>query len=263
MSALSRLGVKTVESVVDFLSSFSDKVFYHGSLSPDIEEFKQSGEFFHFGTPEAAYERLRDLRSVQDQGRSSDMVGSIYPVRLKAERPLTLEENTYAGSLSSWNANNIWDRISSEIGISGATPPNKNNKQLAVSKYGISSDELNTAKVTKKYKKPDGKTFTDNRYFAENFQFNGVPFGEADEIYPGGKDRWIIDFLNSKGFDSIQYVNKGEDPGSMSTIVLEPNQVRSQFANFDPAQAKSGKILASVPLAAGALSSLSTGEQDE
>jgi hypothetical protein len=50
--------------------------------------------------------------------------------------------------------------------------------------------------------------------------------------------------IESKGYDGIRYVNKVEDPGSTSYITWNPRQLRSPWANFDPAQAQSGNLLA-------------------
>lgn len=70
---------------------------------------------------------------------------------------------------------------------------------------------------------------------------------------PAKQDKAFVDLLKQKNIDSIQYENMVEGiPTSfrkngeknMSTIVLSPNQIRSQFAAFDPARAKENDILA-------------------
>lgn len=43
------------------------------------------------------------------------------------------------------------------------------------------------------------------------------------------------DFLTQQGYDVIPYVNMVEDRGSISYLVLRPENLRSQFARFDPA----------------------------
>jgi hypothetical protein len=53
--------------------------------------------------------------------------------------------------------------------------------------------------------------------------------------------------LKEKGYDSIRYKNRVEDPGSVSWIVFDPDQIRHIDAGFDPAKRKSGDILSSLP----------------
>jgi len=42
--------------------------------------------------------------------------------------------------------------------------------------------------------------------------------------------------LREQGYDHIPYVNSVEDRGSVSYLVLEPKNLRSRFAEFDPSQ---------------------------
>lgn len=61
----------------------------------------------------------------------------------------------------------------------------------------------------------------------------------------------IWDFLEKHGYDSLQYTNVAEAPGSRAVVVWRPEQIRSVFAKFDPRRAKSGNIMAGI--AAGAV----------
>ena len=228
-----------------YKKEFDPETYYHGSTKTDIEEFKGGEEFMHFGSPKAAQQRLEHKRFTNNSS-----TGAIYPVKLRATKPLLLKEQKFIGGFykwDPWNIERIWERIASDIGIAGVTPPSKKKKLIAKEKYYISLEELNTAKE-------------DGKFWKENFEFDGVPFGKADELYEGGKKQWLIDFLESKGYDSIEYVNRNEDPGSISKIVFKPEQVRSKFAKFDPSKRQSGKILASTA-GAGALGTLPEGEQ--
>ena len=196
-----------LEALTDaYKRTFSPETYYHGTLSPDLKEFKETDEFLHFGSSKAAQERLEDVRFMQDQGRTTDPVGGIIPVKLQAKNSLKLEEIPGGGfyKFAPWDAENIWKRITMQTDISTA---------------------------------------------ADNLSF----------LKSDSPKQWISDFLNSKGFDSIEYINKNEDPGSVSKIVFDPSQVRSVHAKFDPKKSKSGNILASVPagaLATGALSEI-------
>ena len=260
MGAVDALGNK-IGALGDYLKEFDPRTYYHGSISPDIKEFGSREDFIHFGSPDAAQQRLEDMRYMEDQGSVDDKVGSIYPVKLRATNSLPLKEEKTDGfyQWKPWGVDGIWDRISMELGITGVTGPTKKKKLIAKEKYNVSPEEIETAKKVYIEKGIDyeGKPFTirDNIWKQENFEFDGVPFGKADELYEGGKKQWLTDFLASKGYDSIEYVNKVEDPGSISKIVFEPEQIRSPFAKFDPSKRKSGNILASVPVA-GALGAL-------
>ncbi len=261
MGAVDALGNK-IGALGDYLKEFDPRTYYHGSISPDIEEFGSREDFIHFGSPDAAQSRLEDMRFMEDQGAVDDVVGSIYPVKLRAANSLPLKEEKTDGfyKWKGWNVDDIWDRISMDLGITGVTGPTKKKKLIAKEKYNVSPEEIEKAKkvhITEGINHETGKPFTirNNIWKQENFEFDGVPFGKADELYEGGKKQWLTDFLASKGYDSIEYVNKVEDPGSISKIVFEPEQIRSPFAKFDPSKRKSGNILASVPVA-GALGAL-------
>jgi hypothetical protein len=56
----------------------------------------------------------------------------------------------------------------------------------------------------------------------------------------------LRDLIKSKGYDSFRYVNKEEDPGSYSWMVLHPSQVRLPWAKFDPSKVESGNIYAGI-----------------
>ena len=249
-SAFDALG-KPIGALADYLKEFDPRTYYHGSISPDIQEFGSREDFIHFGSPEAAQSRLEDMRFMEDQGSVDDKVGSIYPVKLRATNSLPLKEENTDGfyKWKGWNVDDIWDRISTELGITGVSGPTKKKKLIAKEKYNVSPEEIEKAKEVYVHKGIDysGKPYkrTQNFWKQENFEFDGVPFGKADELYEGGKKQWLTDFLASKGYDSIEYVNKVEDPGSISKIVFEPEQIRSPFAEYDPSKRKSGNILAS------------------
>ena len=260
-SAVDALGNK-IGALGDYLKEFDPRTFYHGSISPDSKEFGSREDFIHFGSPDAAQSRLEDMRFMEDQGAADDVVGSIYPVKLRATNSLPLKEEKTSGfyKWKGWNVDDIWDRISMDLGITGVTGPTKKKKLIAKEKYNVSPEEIETAKkvhITEGINQETGKPYRFRRVLwkQENFEFGGVPFGKADELYEGGKKQWLTDFLASKGYDSIEYVNKVEDPGSISKIVIDPEQIRSPIAKFDPSKRKSGNILASVP-AAGALGAL-------
>ena len=207
MAGKGKIARGALEALTDaYKKTFAPETYYHGTLSPDLKEFKETDEFLHFGSAEAAQERLEDVRFMQDQGRTTDPVGGIIPVKLQAKNSLKLEEIPHDGfyKFAPWDAENIWKRITMQTDIATA---------------------------------------------ADNLSF----------LKSDSPKQWLSNFLKSKGFDSIEYINKNEDPGSVSKIVFDPSQVRSVHAKFDPKKSKSGDILATVPasaLAAGALSDI-------
>ena len=196
-----------LEALTDaYKRTFAPETYYHGTLSPDLKEFKEVDQFLHFGSAKAAQDRLEAVRFMQNQGRTTDPVGGIIPVKLQAKNSLKLEEIPHDGfyKFAPWDAENIWKRITMQTDIATA---------------------------------------------ADNLSF----------LKSDSPKQWLYNFLKSKGFDSIEYINKNEDPGSVSKIVFDPSQVRSVHAKFDPKKSKSGDILATVPasaLAAGALSDI-------
>ena len=53
-----------------------------------------------------------------------------------------------------------------------------------------------------------------------------------------------FDWLKSQGYDAVRYRNDFEGAGSPSYMVLDPKNIRSKFAAFDPAQSDSANLLA-------------------
>jgi hypothetical protein len=87
------------------------------------------------------------------------------------------------------------------------------------------------------------------------------PKEEIEKLYaendsPEEQIQALRDLIRSKGYDSIKYKNRVEDPGHTSYIILHPSQARSPWAAFDPEKASSGNLLAglaggaAIPLAA-------------
>lgn len=75
--------------------------------------------------------------------------------------------------------------------------------------------------------------------------------------------------LKRHGFDSVKYENEFEyarnkpKEAQYSYMLLDPSQLRSRFAAFDPARAKSGDILASILAAAGLGTAAATPKKDQ
>ncbi len=83
---------------------------------------------------------------------------------------------------------------------------------------------------------------------------------QIHKLAQGSKREWVNnDFvttvkglLQNKGYDSIKYKNYAEGSGEPSYLLLDPSQVKSRFAAFDPkAFGKTKDIMAGLALALG------------
>lgn len=74
----------------------------------------------------------------------------------------------------------------------------------------------------------------------------------------------LRNILKQHGHDSIRYGNIFEGTGKPSYMLLDPNQLRSRFAAFDPTRAKSGDLLASLAAMVwvGGAGAISRGDDD-
>jgi hypothetical protein len=93
-------------------------------------------------------------------------------------------------------------------------------------------------------------------------EYLDAPFGSGfptyRDAYKDGnyllyENKQVVDFLKSKGYDSMFLKeNAGENNPFTTLAVFEPNNIRSVNAKFDPKKKDSPQILASAPFAAGA-----------
>jgi hypothetical protein len=93
-------------------------------------------------------------------------------------------------------------------------------------------------------------------------EYLDAPFGSGfptyrDALKDGNyllyENKQVVDFLKSKGYDSMFLKeNAGENNPFTTLAVFEPNNIRSVNAEFDPEKKDSPQILASAPFAAGA-----------
>jgi hypothetical protein len=93
-------------------------------------------------------------------------------------------------------------------------------------------------------------------------EYLDAPFGSGfptyRDAYKDGnyllyENKQVVDFLKSKGYDSMFLKeNSGENNPFTTLAVFEPNNIRSVNAKFDPEKKDSPQILASAPFAAGA-----------
>lgn len=91
-------------------------------------------------------------------------------------------------------------------------------------------------------------------------RFQGPDFNDANKM-----TLWQHKFremLQDAGYDSIKYANNVESDGAPSYLLLDPRQVRSRFAAFDPKRANSRDLLASLAAAMGTGAAVSHDPQE-
>ena len=220
----------STDAEIDF-KKFSDDELKTGFMSRG--GLTQPNLGFHFGSLKAAQDRINTKplaeRSTKNFSKSSNVDNTrIIPVKLNIKNPIRLEETEG----ENWSPRGIMYKL---------------------------DDAIEEGKI----KSMSEKDITD--WFNEEYKFNGVAKWDSENYQPGlhqsydsAQSAWVKDFLESHGFDGIEYVNKVEDPGSISQIAFRPEQVRVPWAKFDLKNASSGDLLAAVaPVAtAGALSQI-------
>ena len=83
-----------------------------------------------------------------------------------------------------------------------------------------------------------------NKYGIPGAQVVGEERGPDFWQQMAAAQKAFADRLIAKGHDVVPYVNKVEDEGKLSYLVLEPNRLRSRFAQFDPAKLESKDLMA-------------------
>jgi len=92
-------------------------------------------------------------------------------------------------------------------------------------------------RMSKPYLKADGTPFDEFELSSHIQDFGRKNPGEG---VPGER---FAKHLLDQGHDVIPYVNQFETPGSISYLVLKPENLRSRFAQFDPAKVDSPYIM--------------------
>jgi hypothetical protein len=123
-------------------------------------------------------------------------------------------------------------------------------------KSGVASEQQAASimplmmRAEKPYAKRTGEPFSEAEIRRQVTQFAQKKGFRPDSIDAKVKFRQSI---MEQGYDVIPYLNSVEDRGSLSYLVLKPENLRSRFAAFDPAKRNSADLLASYgpnPLAA-------------
>ena len=172
-------------------------VVFHGSKS-DFNSFRHMS---HFGTVQAATERLHKIKPLKVFGH--DEKEAIYPVRMSMKSPLDV------GKEENWVDN--YDPL---LQIS--------NKLRSVGKHK-EADSLH-------------EIYGLHPHYANDLE-KLSPQHRKINPYEQEHMKQAADIIKSAGYDGISYINEVEDPGSRSFIALHPEQVKSAIGNsgaFDP-----------------------------
>jgi hypothetical protein len=180
----------------------------------DLERFNWGS---HFGTKEAANDRLLDLRSETNWG--GDWSGTPYPGKdfpVAGERimPVKLRGKFLdLGDEAAWHPEGLL--------------------QAAQERGLLTADEVKHAfdKVPQRRLRQAelGPNYNKHKHNEEV----GIAMRQA-----------VTDLFQKKGFAGVSYKNLVEAPGSTSYVVFDPKNVRSRFARFDPTQSESTNLLA-------------------
>jgi hypothetical protein len=212
MPVLRTIAKKGIQSATDFLKSFGDKVYYHGSVAPDIKKFDPNAlpsslerdmddprGATYFTTDPGFADRILRHQGVYNPDYSSGMkyeTGStVYPVKLKMDH--------------------MFDP--------------KNTEDL---------EELRQAYGPKYYDREIGFTHDYENQTLGDINLESWMTLEMPNVQEALKDAGFRGYL------------VGDEPGTVGLFYPDEGDVRSIFAKYNPTKSKAGEILASVPAAA-------------
>lgn len=167
--------------------------------SRSISSSSRTDVGFHFGTKQAAKDRIKDKRPTPQQLKLAPSMEKsfdnerTYSVYLKAQNPLRLDEKEGSGG---WGIAHIL----SQIFEGGDILP----------EFESDADAYF-----------DGNLTTEMVY---DGQLREMEAFEVDNV--AEETEWLDAYLNSKGYDSVVYKNRVEDKGNDSYIVFNPNNIK-------------------------------------
>jgi hypothetical protein len=292
MPALSKIAKEGIQSAADFLKSFSDKVYYHGSNAPDIKKFDSGKEPTQGGvdntgatyfTTDEDYAHEYALREFIDNNfyrQINDPIGNIrdyvvkgpmaksdaariyqgtnftdlteygraptvYPVKIKTSNLFDFENTEHIDDLIS-DLSSGSDLIGDVTMGSEMSP--KQARQIFSSqkkKWGDMTPEEQELHVR-------ARDIVDQQpneaYAPSERMLDDVIYEIREGNWEVLEDQSIQKILKDKGYRGY----RTNEPGTVGLFYPDQGDVRSINAKFDPAKAKSGNILASVPAAAAA-----------
>ena len=222
MAAVKKIVKGSIKNASDFMKSFGDKIYYHFSESPDIKKFK-----INQTSPFDDYSKRGSVYFTSDPKYANEIGEEIFD-----QSPL-MEGSIYPVKIKK-------DRIF-----------NHKNK-LQIKK--LLKEMLDNPKQYE-------TEFNNREIWLGNEHHKSPTIKEAFEQLNAG-DYNILEApriqksLKEQGYRGYTT----SEPGTVGLFYPDQGDVRSVFAKFDPSKAKSGNILASVPIGYGALNMI--GEDD-
>lgn len=232
-----------------FKDTFNKPTYYHGTFS-NIEEFDPNMVDLgtHVGSKAQAESRIKDLieKSV-NEGSPEDFLAEsakIMPLKVKANNPLEMRD------VGMWNDS---EQVLTHLEERATAQDRWGNPSVG----GFGRDE----KLV--------KALSDFDYdgLQESFEDFMLDVGDRNLWQKSPENRRFLDKLRDAvkdaGYDSIKYKNFVERdsmdaPVEDSFIILDPKNIRSVNATFDPEKSGSSNLLYSLPasgvLGYGALS---------
>jgi hypothetical protein len=205
----------------------------------ELQSMKDAGKI-----PEDA--DLYELASKEIFGTSAAKasdIGTVYPVRVKTKNPLRLgvSNETFLDFTPKF------DRKGEFVSDSKTTEKLAKSLKASGEKYGFDSNQL-MADIS--------DTIADGEVAASKLddalrKSEDLAYAQDPNTGKLVQSEVIRQLYQDLGFDSIVIDAKKTfpkmpniEPGTEHIMVFRPNQVRSEFAKFDPAKAKSGVITA-------------------
>ena len=253
---------------------------YHGT-DRSFGAFKhQKGAHFgfHFGsTPLAAPERLNKLRTHHGTRDRRDAEPVYDPVSREAAiqklrqqhavltKALSAIETEITGRRQFADHDEIAKALESGdeaeltrlLAIGQPTPTATETEQIA--KLRAALDEVEQSMSNRFAQVISGEQIIPVKLRLRNpLRMNDTNWGDPARIAADNRSLRLPDSslaairaaIEQRGFDGVVYKNEVEAAGSDSYIVFKPAQIRSRFANFNPAKSDSGRMIEHVPIVA-------------
>lgn len=218
---------------------------YHGTQSPEFAAFKRKRNDMgiHFGTAEQATDRMNYMRDI---GMRPEEGMRVMPVKLAIKNPLRMND------MGAWGSENMFYGLREMRNADGT--PLFDPERLRRAAFEGGNEAAKTANIRRMIEskgydgivyKNTGEVAGSDPYRAaiaaarkkvdEAFGGSKSSFSPEEQVHPAYQE-WI------KAHDS--YMKYREANGEDSYIAFKPQQVRSRFAAFDPAnKGKSGLLL--------------------
>jgi hypothetical protein len=199
-------------------------------------------------SPEDREARAKEQGFVHDVyhvTRSPKPIAKFKPYHARSESLLPIDQlaGIHVGSKEA--AEDRFGQVTEHANVSGESEPTMHTMPLKM-------------RMEKPYLHPEGRPWRESELDAPMRAFKreqGLDLNprlmsqdEREAYYkkhgprgPNVGDMWTKHLI-SQGYDVIPYINEYEDAGNLSYLVLRPENLKSRFANFDPAHSRTGQL---------------------